>query len=339
MDNIIEIKDLTVDFTLNYGTIRAVNHVDFEIPKGQVTALVGESGSGKSTLATAILNLVPNPGKIISGQIIYKGEDIVKYNNAQLENYRWADVSMVFQAAQNSLNPLVKIKDQMIETVQVHTDKYSEPEILDKASNLLERVRLEPERVLDSYPHELSGGMKQRAMLAFSLLLEPSLIILDEPTTALDVITQAYIFDMLKGLHEETNVAMLLLTHDIAVVAKVADRVGVMYAGRIVEIGEIFDVFSDPKHPYTKGLLKSIPSLVGDLEDLSPIEGSPPSLIELPSGCPFQPRCPYVNSVEDPSVDVKLLCKNLQPEPKKLENGTVVECHLYDYDKISNSKE
>lgn len=335
MDNIIEIKDLTVEFKLDYGTIRAVNHVDFEIPKGKVTALVGESGSGKTTIATAILNLISNPGRVVSGQVLYKDKDILKYTSRQLESYRWANVSMVFQAAQNSLNPLVKIKNQMIETVEVHTNKYSENEILDRASTLLEHVRLDPERILNSYPHELSGGMKQRVMLAFCLLLEPDLVILDEPTTALDVITQAYIFDMLKRLHEETKVAMLLLTHDIAVVAKVADHIGVMYAGRMVEIGNVFEVFGNPKHPYTERLLRSVPSLISNLEELAPIEGSPPSLIDLPSGCPFHPRCPHVNSEKELSI-LSLLCKDLEPTSKKLSNGTIVECHLYNHDREGN---
>ncbi|SHE80899.1 peptide/nickel transport system ATP-binding protein [Caldanaerobius fijiensis DSM 17918] len=324
--NIIEIRDLTIQFPLRNGTITAANHVDFDIPEGKITGLVGESGSGKSTMASAILRVVTSPGKITSGSIIYNGydakdnvkKDILKFNNAELQRFRWKEVAMVFQAAQNALNPVVRIDEQIIETVQEHVDM-SREEILKKASDLLDYVRLEPERILKSYPHELSGGMKQRVMIAFSLLLDPKFLILDEPTTALDVITQDYIFDILTKIHKERGITMLLQTHDIAVVAKVADRIGVMYAGEVVEVGDIYEVFEDPKHPYTIGLIHAAPSLIDDLGKRTPIKGSPPNLLNLPSGCPFHPRCPFAKPV----------CKEVKPTTTVLGEDHIVKCHSY----------
>ncbi|MBS4219243.1 ABC transporter ATP-binding protein [Bacillus sp. FJAT-49711] len=316
--NLVEIRDLSVEFKLKRGTVRAVDHVSLDIPKGKVTALVGESGSGKSTLASAILKMVSSPGVISSGSINMYGNDILTFKQRALQQYRWSNVSMVFQAAQNALNPVVKIKNQFIETYLAHK-KAPEKEILAKASQLLEYVRLEPKRVFESYPHELSGGMKQRVMIAFSLLLDPDLVILDEPTTALDVITQDYIFDILLKIHEELGITMLLLSHDISVVAKVADRIGVMYAGKVVEVGDIFQLFHNPKHPYTSGLIKAAPSLLEDLENTVPIGGSPPDLLNLPSGCAFHPRCQFATDT----------CTQVTPQMEAVGENHLTACHLY----------
>jgi len=319
MENLVEIRDLTIDFPLRAGTIRAVNHVDLDIPKGKVTALVGESGSGKSTLASAIIGLVSVPGKIVSGQILYKGKDVLKMDNKELNKYRWKEVSMVFQAAQNSLNPVMTIREQFLETAQIHMENYDEDAALKKICELLGYVRLEANRVLDSYPHELSGGMKQRVMIAFSLLLDPQMIILDEPTTALDVITQDYIFNILKRIHEEMGITMFLQTHDIAVVAKVAERMGVMYAGYLVEIGGIRDMFYNAAHPYTKQLLQAAPSLLDELKERKPIMGTPPDPYNMPKGCPFHPRC----------IHAKPICEEQIPQMVDVAPDHKVMCHLY----------
>ncbi|MEG1797317.1 MAG: ABC transporter ATP-binding protein, partial [Clostridium sp.] len=272
-DNLIEVRNLTIEFPLRNGTLRAVNNVNFDIPKGKITALVGESGSGKSTMAMALLKVVSSPGLIKNGSVFFKGNDVLKFNKNELINYKWANVSMVFQAAQNALNPVMLIKDQIIETAKAHNKDMRESEILKKATELMEFVRLEPDRVLNAYPHELSGGMKQRVMIAFSLLLDPDLVILDEPTTALDVITQDYIFDILIQIHKKLNITMLLLTHDIGVVAKVADRIGVMYAGNVVEVGDVFTILKNPSHPYTANLINAAPSLIDDFKSKKAIVG------------------------------------------------------------------
>jgi len=316
-NNLIEIRDLSIEFKLRSGTIRAVDHVSLDIPRGQVTALVGESGSGKSTLASAILNIVSAPGTIKNGSIFINGQDMLRYNANRLRQHRWADVSMVFQAAQNALNPVMRIGDQMIETVLAH-QKMSKEEINKKASQLLDYVRLEPDRILKAYPHELSGGMKQRVMIAFSLLLDPQLVILDEPTTALDVITQDYIFDILLKVHKEMNITMLLLSHDISVVARVADRIGVMYAGKIVEVGETFEMFENAKHPYTAGLIQAAPSILDDVNDNRSIKGSSPNLLNLPPGCAFHPRCEFATD----------LCKQEEPLAISVGSGRISACHL-----------
>jgi peptide/nickel transport system ATP-binding protein len=262
----LSIRDLIVEFDLGRGALRAVNRASLDVYPGEVMAVVGESGSGKSTLAFSILNLVPSPGRITNGEILFGPMDVLAANPEELRRYRWKEVAMVFQAAQNVMNPVMRIADQMVDTAQAH-GKTSKGEVLERASELLKLVRLEPSQVLRSYPHELSGGMRQRVIIVLSLLLEPKMLILDEPTTALDVVTQAYILDILTDIREKLGLTMMLLTHDMSIVAKVADRVGVMYAGKIMEVGKIEDIFYDAKHPYTMGLINAAPSLIGDIAD------------------------------------------------------------------------
>lgn len=317
--NVIEVRDLVIKFPMKIGTICPVNNVSFDIPKGKITALVGESGSGKSTIATAILRSVSSPGVIENGAIYYNGEDILKYDKNELQNYKWDKVSMVFQAAQNALNPVMTIKEQMLETMIAHDCNLSEKEMIDKASKLLEYVRLEPQRVLKAFPHELSGGMKQRVMIAFALLLDPELLILDEPTTALDVITQDYIFDILAKIHKDLDITMLILTHDIGVVAKVADRVGVMYAGTLVDVADVYTVFDNANHPYTASLINAAPSLEDDVNKVRSVGGNPPNLLRLPSGCTFHPRC----------REAREICKTVCPKPVKLGDDLVSACLKY----------
>ncbi|NGP46782.1 ABC transporter ATP-binding protein [Bacillaceae bacterium SIJ1] len=323
MENIIEFERVNVDFPLRGGTVQAVRDVTLRIPKGKVTALVGESGSGKSTLASTLLRMVSAPGVISANGIRVDGKDVLQMSEKALRQYRWSDVSMVFQAAQNSLNPVVTIGEQITETYRAHKKDATEREIEQRATELLEYVKLEPQRMMRAYPHELSGGMKQRVMIAFSLLLEPKVVILDEPTTALDVITQDYIFSILEKINRELGITLLLLSHDIAVVAKVADYLGVMYAGKVVEFDDIHAIFEHPKHPYTAGLLKAVPSLIHDLDQIKPIPGASPNLLKLPFGCPFHPRCELAMSA----------CKTIEPELVPTEEGYRPACHLYDPDK------
>ena len=313
---ILSIRDLIVEFDLGRGALRAVNRASLDVYPGEVMAVVGESGSGKTTLAFSVLNLVPPPGRITKGEILFGPMDVLAASPEELRRYRWKEVAMVFQAAQNAMNPVMRIADQMVDTAQAH-GKASKGEVLERASELLRLVRLEPSQVLRSYPHELSGGMRQRVIIVLSLLLEPKMLILDEPTTALDVVTQAYILDILTDIREKLGLTMMLLTHDMSIVAKVADRVGVMYAGRIMEVGKIEEIFYDAKHPYTVGLINAAPSLIGDIADKKPIPGSPPDLLNPPPGCPFHPRCAHATD----------RCQEEEPELKEIGDGRLVACH------------
>jgi len=312
MDSLIELKNVSIVYRLKKNPIRAIANVSLAIRKGKITALVGESGSGKSTLAASLLECLSTPGEVESGEIVYLGydapADVRKMAIGALNSYRWKEVSMVFQGAQSALNPTMTVLEQFIETYLVHhpegRKKDNKAAAKAKTVELLDYVNLDAARIMSMYPHELSGGMKQRVMIAFSLLLGPKLMILDEPTTALDVITQGYIFKILKRINRDFGVSMLLLTHDIGVVAEFADYVGVMYGGKLMEFGTTWDVFKLKWHPYSEGLIRSTPSLYSDVASMSPIPGSPPDLRALPSGCVFHPRCPKATArcrVEEPA--------------------------------------
>lgn len=316
MNDILEIENITVDFMLSKGVLRAANKISLNIKEGEIIGLVGESGSGKTTLTSTFLNIVSKPGKITDGKIIYNGKNILDLNINELNKYRWQDVAMVFQAAQNSMNPIMSIKEIFCETVLAHDKNAKESDILEKTKMLLEYVRLNPDRVLNSYPHQLSGGMKQRVIIAMSLILDPKILILDEPTTALDVITQAYIFEILKEIHKKLNITMVMSTHDVAVIGSIADRIAVMYAGEIVELGEVFDIFKNPKHPYTKGLILATPSLKDDITKRKAIRGNPPNLINREIGCQFAPRCEFVSEE----------CKKQPVELRKNNESHFVRC-------------
>ncbi len=323
-NNIIEVEKICIDYKMKKFDIRAVDDVDFVIPRGKITALVGESGSGKTTLATSLFNCLSEPGVITSGKVMFYGKDgtvdVAKLTKKELERFRWKNISMVFQGAQSALNPVMSIFEQFQETLLVHNAVKSREEALKISRHYLEFVNLDADRVLEAYPHELSGGMKQRVMIAFALLLEPELILLDEPTTALDVITQKYIFELLKKINVELGISMLLLTHDISIVARYADYVGVMYGGKVVEYGTVYEVFSCSYHPYTRGLINATPSLIKPLSELRPIEGSPPNLLNMPSGCAYHPRC----------RDCMAVCKEKKPEMHVTASGEKVLCHLFD---------
>ena len=314
---LLDIKDLVVEYAVREGRLRVVDKASLNVNKGEIMALVGESGCGKSSLVDAVMGTLPPNGYIVQGQILFKGKDLLKMNRNELKRIRWEKIAMVFQAAQNSLNPVLRISDHFLETVKAHSG-LSDKEILKKASELLEMVRLNPRTTLNAYPHELSGGMKQRVILALSLMLDPELLILDEPTSALDTLTQSTILDMLKEIYERKRITMFIVTHDLPIVAEIAHRAAVMYAGKIVEITEVNKLFHNPKHPYTRSLIKAIPSIIGDVSSREPIPGNPPSLLNPPSGCRFHPRCYYAMNV----------CK--KKEPPFLEvNGGKVACWLY----------
>jgi len=328
---IVEFKNVVINYELRKYSLCAVNDFSLGLEKGAITALVGESGSGKTTVASSLLACISEPDRVVSGQVIFhdkdKDIDVTSLNERELNAFRWDKVSMVFQGAQSALNPVIKIYDQFYETLYVHNEylpkekriKLTKAMAREKMVKLLEIVNLDPNRVLEAYPHELSGGMKQRVMIAFSLLCDPDLIILDEPTTALDVITQDFIFSILKKINREMGIAMLLLTHDIAIVSKYADYMGVMYGGKLMEYGTVEDVFEHRYHPYTKGLIDSTPSLVGNLDSLKPIGGNPPDLLNMPNGCRFHPRCTRCFK----------RCEEEEPRDYNV-NGSLVKCHLYD---------
>jgi oligopeptide transport system ATP-binding protein len=291
---ILSIKDLVVEFRTEDGVVHAVDGISYDIMPGETLGIVGESGSGKSVSSLSILGLIPQPpGRITSGTAIFKdGKDLLKMSKRELRRFRGNELAMIFQDPMTSLNPVLKVGSQLGEAIKVHYPKESASKVKGRVVELLRLVGVpNPEQRYSQYPHEFSGGMRQRAMIAMSIANSPSLLIADEPTTALDVTIQAQVLEVLKTVQSETNAATILITHDLGIVAELCDRVLVMYAGRIVESGDVHTIFRNPRHPYTIGLMDSLPKLTEDEEWLRPIPGQPPSLINRPSGCAFHPRC------------------------------------------------
>jgi peptide/nickel transport system ATP-binding protein len=289
---ILAVRDLVVEYHTEKGYVRAVDGVSLDVAAGEILGLVGESGCGKTTLGNALLRLINPPHRIREGRIVFGGVgDVVALSGRQLDHYRWERISYVFQSAQNALNPLLTVEDQARIVMQSHVAVTAE-RARARLKELLNLVNLEPRRVLKAFPHELSGGMKQRVGIAMALLLQPAVVVLDEPTTALDVISQAMVLDILKQVHQELGTTMIFITHDMSVIAELCDRVAVMYAGRLVELGGVNDIFYAPAHPYARGLLGAVPSLEGDPMSLMAIPGQPPDLREVPRGCRYAPRCP-----------------------------------------------
>ncbi len=299
MKKLLEVNNLAVSFTQNNREVPAVRGVNFSVYEGETLAIVGESGSGKSVTAQSIMRLVPMPpGKFVSGSIMFNGEDLIKKTDKEMRSIRGKDISMVFQEPMTSLNPVFTIGNQVQEVLFNHTD-ISKKEARERSIQLMRDVGINrPEEVIDEYPHQLSGGMRQRVMIAIAIALHPKLLIADEPTTALDVTVQAQILDLLKDIQQEKNMSTIMITHDLGVVASSADRVAVMYAGRIVEIGTVDEIFYNPQHPYTWGLLGSMPTLETDEESLFSIPGTPPDMSNLPKGDPFAPRNPYALDID-----------------------------------------
>ena len=296
-DVVLKVDDLSIVYRTNRGDVKATNNVSFELQKGKAMALIGESGSGKTTISLSLIRKLPKNAVVTKGEVLYQQrdgnvQDILKLSTSDLRKFRWQECAMVFQGAQNAFNPVLKISKHFEDTAYAHnwSDKKA---IRERSLNLLKLVRLDPERVYDSYPHELSGGMKQRTLLALSVLLNPQIVILDEPTTALDILTQRAIIDVLNEMQEKLNFSIIFISHDLSLAAEMADVVATVYAGEIVEIGEVNDMFYNPLHPYTYGLLTSVPTLDHTEDLLKSIPGSPPNLINPPTGCKFHPRCEF----------------------------------------------
>jgi oligopeptide/dipeptide ABC transporter ATP-binding protein len=320
-ETILEVNGLQTHFLTDDGIVKAVDGVTFDLKKGETLGIVGESGSGKSVTNLSIMRLIPSPpGKVVGGEVLFKGKDILKRNEQELRQLRGKEISMIFQDPMTSLNPFLKISTQMIETIRLHQGLDTK-EARDKSVEMLKMVGIpNPENRIDAYPHQFSGGMRQRVMIAMALSCNADILIADEPTTALDVTIQAQILEIIKDLNKALGTAVILITHDLGVVAGMCDRVNVMYAGRIVERANVDDLFEDPKHPYTKGLIKSVPRLDQEgRQKLYSIEGQPPNLIDLPDCCPFHPRC-------ESAMDV---CRNKYPEPVDLSESRVVSCWLF----------
>ena len=318
MANILEVKDLEVGFNLAKGRVTALHGVSLALNKGERVALVGESGSGKTLLSLSILRLIEPPGEIRGGEVIFEGRDLMKLQEEEIRKVRGNRIAMIFQEPLSALNPVLTIGYQVAEPFLVHTD-ISKNEALGKAKELLKLVSIaDVDRVAAAYPHELSGGMRQRAMIAMALALNPSLLLADEPTTALDVTLQAQFIELLKELQEKLSLTLLIVTHDFGVVAEIAERVLVIYGGMIVEEAPVKELFADPRHPYTKGLLASIPKR-GKNGKLKPIRGQVPPLGKFPSGCPFRDRCDFA----------KEKCAESVPRLTSDQSGHNVRCVLY----------
>ncbi|MGF3102892.1 ABC transporter ATP-binding protein [Rossellomorea sp. DUT-2] len=321
MKQVLSVQDLHVHFSTYGGEVKAVRGVNFDLHKGETLAIVGESGCGKSVTSQSIMRLIPSPpGKVTNGRILFKGKDLLNVTEPQMRKIRGADISMIFQDPMTALNPTLTIGEQIIEGILQHND-VSKKQARQKAIEMLTLVSIpNPEERLKQYPHQFSGGMRQRIVIAMSLVCEPDVIIADEPTTALDVTIQAQILELFKEIQQKTGVSIILITHDLGVVAQVADRIAVMYAGKIVEEGNRREIFYHPQHPYTQGLLKSVPRLDLDGEELIPIPGSPPDLFSPPVGCPFVPRCEKAMEV----------CERVYPAKTQLSNDHHVDCWLQD---------
>jgi len=318
-ENILEVKDLVVHYELEDETVEAVNGISFSIKKGQTLGLVGETGAGKTTTAKSLLNVVPNPpGVIKNGYINVCGHDMLSLKPAQLEKIRGKDISMIFQDPMTALNPVFTVGSQIAESIEIH-EGVGYAEAYRKAREMLEMVGIPGSRA-DEYPHQFSGGMKQRVVIAIALACAPKVLIADEPTTALDVTIQAQVLDMISNLKTKLGTAMLLITHDLGVVAEVCDEVAVMYAGRIVEYGTLEEVFENTKHPYTEGLFNSLPKINERNVQLKPIPGLMPDPTDLPPGCAFAPRCPYATEK----------CTKAVPEKRYFSDTHYVACAAYD---------
>ncbi len=317
---LLEVKDLTVEFKVKHGIVRAVNGLSFHVNEGEILAVVGESGSGKSVTSLSIMGLLPGNGRVTKGQILYRGEDLLKKSENEMRAIKGDKISMIFQEPMTSLNPVYRIKDQIMESIMTHNKTVSKKEAFDRTVEMLRTVGIpSPEERANDYPHQMSGGMRQRVMIAMALACSPDLLIADEPTTALDVTIQAQILELLYNMRKKFNMAVMLITHDLGVVAEAADRVVVMYCGQIVESAEVKSLFAKPLHPYTLGLLKSIPRLDDESTDpLYMIKGMVPNPMHMPNGCPFSDRC-------DKCMEV---CRQRKPELRKV-GDHMVRCFLY----------
>jgi len=315
---LLQVEDLTTHYRIQRGWVRAVEGISFNVEQGEAMGLAGESGSGKSTVALTLLKILPSGGRIRKGKIIFQGRDLVPLAEKEMRQVRWKGISIVFQGAMNALNPVYKVGFQIAEAIKLHEPEVSGYEVNERVARLLETVGIEASRA-DNYPHEFSGGMRQRALIAMALASSPTLLIGDEPGTALDVIVQAQALKLLKELKDKLGLSMILISHDLSIIAETCDKVAIMYAGKIVEYGDTLSIFKNPLHPYTQGLIKAFPSIKGPRTRLTSIPGQPPDLLHPPPACRFNPRCPYVMDI----------CKKEEPPLREIEKGHLVACHLY----------
>ena len=315
---ILEVKNISIDYPISIGTVAAVRNVSFSLEKGEALGIVGESGCGKSTLGLSFLRLLRPPGRIVNGDVLYHGKNIIDMNQKELLNLRGQNIAMVFQNPLTSLDPLYSIEDQFYETMKEHEPKITRKEASKRAGDVLESLSIDKDRLYE-YPHQLSGGMRQRIMIGLGLILNPDLVIADEPTTSLDVIVEAGFIDLLARLRKDFNLSIILISHNLGLVAEMADRIMVMYGGKIMELGTAQEIFSTPLHPYTEGLIGCVPNIKLDQENLVSMPGTPPDLVNPPKGCRFSPRCPK-------AMDI---CHEQEPELIKHKNGQQVACWLY----------
>lgn len=315
---LLDVKDLKIQYQTSDGLVRAVNGISFSIQEGEALGLVGETGAGKTTTALGIMRLVPDPpGKIVGGEVYFQGEDLLKDSAIQMRAHRGKDISMIFQDPMTSLNPVLTVGEQIAEVIRIH-EKLSRADAEKRAAEMLEIVGIPAERMTE-YPHQFSGGMKQRVVIAIALACSPKLIIADEPTTALDVTIQAQVLELIRDIQEKFKTGMVMITHDLGVVAEICSKVAIMYAGYIVEYGSIADIYKNPCHPYTKGLFGALPNLHEKVKRLSPIDGMMPDPMNLPSGCPFEPRCPHKTA----------RCQERVPENLEVSPNHFVRCVLF----------
>lgn len=316
---LLEVVNLKTYYETLSGTVKAVDDVSFSVEKGESLGLAGESGCGKTTVALSLLRILPANGKIVGGKVLFKGQDLVKLSQKEMrEKIMWKGISLVFQGAMNALNPVYTVGSQIVEAIRLHEPHVSKKEALERAMKLFELVGLDPSRV-KNYPFEFSGGMKQRAVIAMALACNPDLVIADEPATALDVIVQAQVLQLIKMLKEKLNISLILITHDLSIIADTCEKIAVMYAGKIVEYGDVVTVFKEPLHPYTQGLLGAFPNIWSQRTRLFSIPGSPPDLISPPKGCRFHPRCRFAMEI----------CRVKEPTAYFDTNkGHYVSCHL-----------
>jgi peptide/nickel transport system ATP-binding protein len=319
---VVALEDLVVDYVTRTRTVRAVDGVSLSIGPGEIVGLAGESGCGKSTLGNAVMQVLRPPARVAGGRVLFGGENVVGRSREELRRFRWRNVSMVFQSAMNALNPVMRVGDQFVDMMRAH-ERVSKDGALARAGDLLEVVGIDRAR-LRAYPHQLSGGMRQRVVIAMALALSPELVIMDEPTTALDVVVQREILQQIRDLQSELGFAVLFITHDLSLLLELAHRVAIMYAGEIVEEATAARMRTEPRHPYTVGLLRSFPPLHGPIERLTGIPGSPPDLAAPPSGCRFHPRCPYCTG-EDQQLHARQIAE--RPALRVIARGHRVACH------------
>ncbi len=314
-DKVLEVKNLTMHYMTRKGPVYAIDDVSFYVRRGESIGLVGESGCGKTSVAISLMKLLPDNAEIINGEILINGHDLVPLSDAEVRKFRWRHISMVFQAAMNAMNPVYTVEEQILEAMRLHRPEMSDKEMDEKIDHLFELVGLDP-AFKSQYPHQYSGGMRQRAIIAMALSCDPDIIIADEPTTALDVIVQDQLLQKVRDIQRQLNMAMIYISHDIAVIAEVSERVGVMYAGQLAEMASTEAIFHHPIHPYTMGLMSAFPSIVGPKTELVQLPGEPPDLLNPPPGCRFHPRCPYATDI----------CREKPPEFKEHAENHYAAC-------------